>query len=112
MVVMIGGGGGATVVVGTTAVGRATVVVAAVARGGGTIGDAVSTEVEGKTIAVVDDGTTRVVEVDTVLAGSDSPKTAPITESPHNPRTPIPTTHGHRRFLSRCLGGRAHGSGG
>ncbi|WP_255495648.1 hypothetical protein [Nocardia sp. GTS18] len=108
---MMIGGAEVTVVVGTTTVGRATVVVT-VATGGGAIGAAVSTEVGGKTIEVVDDGTTRVVEVDTILSGADSPNTAPITESPHNPRTPIPTTHGHRRFLSRCLGGRAHGSGG
>lgn len=47
------------------------------------------------------------------LAGSDSSSiAAPIIDNPHNPRTPIPTAQGQRRFLFRRLGGRAQGSGG
>ncbi|MEV4156286.1 hypothetical protein AB0J48_24985 [Nocardia salmonicida] len=106
-----GGGGAATVVVGTAgATGRATVVVGAsvsaldaVVVGAGVVVEA---------LAVVDDSTTRVVDVGDVRAVGSPSLMPATTERPSTPTMPIPATNGQRRFFSDCLGGRAHGSGG
>ncbi len=112
--IMTGGGiGGAIVVVGASgATGRSIVVAGASDSAVDAVDVGVAVVVDG--FVVVDDSTTRVVEVGDVRAagvGSSSPRPA-TTDRPSTPATPIPAISGHRRFFSGSLDGRAHGSDG